>query len=39
VPQYLLNWTGKSWRHVAVPPKTSDPADLTQDGHGGFWMI
>jgi hypothetical protein len=36
---YLLHWNGSSWAKVKVAFPTSIVDYMTQDGHGGLWMV
>lgn len=35
----VLHWNGKAWRHLGIPYAMSTLSDLTQDGHGGIWLL
>jgi hypothetical protein len=36
---YLLHWNGRSWAQVKLGFPTSFVDFMTQDGHGGVWMV
>jgi hypothetical protein len=36
---YLLHWNGRSWTRVNLGFPTSFVDYMTQDGHGGVWMV
>jgi hypothetical protein len=36
---YLLHWNGRSWTRVSLAFPTSFVDFMTQDGHGGIWMV
>jgi hypothetical protein len=36
---YLLHWNGRSWTRVKLGFPTSIVDSMTQDGHGGVWMV
>ena len=38
VPE-LLHWTGRSWKHVALPSQVQELGPLAHDGRGGLWIV
>jgi hypothetical protein len=35
----LVHWDGEHWTAIAVPAAIVAIEDMTQDGHGGIWLI
>jgi hypothetical protein len=35
----LLRWDGASWRHIGLPDPIDGIDAMTQDGHGGLWLL
>ncbi len=35
----LLRWDGTRWHQIRLPRLITGIIDMTQDGHGGIWLI